>query len=123
MNRSGLTVIESMIAMVILGLVMVSISQFYQYTVYRNEREEQKSVANAMVRDYLEVVKKQYLIPSDEQILPAYRIANGDTLYYHINEDVALTSDTLKEGTLIIHLEGDTLIRVQTLIAKGVSFE
>lgn len=123
MNQKGLTIIESMIAMVILGLVMVSISQFYQYTIHRNEREEQKSVAIAMVRDYLEVVKAQFLIPTDEKILPAYRIANGDTLYYHINENIALTSDTLKEGTLIIHLEGDTLVRVQTLIAKGVSFE
>lgn len=123
MNRRGLTIIESMIAMVILGLVMVSISQFYQYTIRRNEREEQKSVANAMVRDYLEVVKTQYLIPSDERILPAYRIANGDTLYYHIHEDVMLMTDSLKEGTLIIHLEGDTLVRIQTLIAKGVSFE
>lgn len=117
MNSKGLTIIESMIAMIILSILIVSISQFYQYTIHRNEREEQKSVASAMMEDYLELVKLQTLNPQKELILEPYRIVNGDTLYYSIKTDLT-TEEELKEGTIAIVYKEDTLLRVRSLLLK-----
>ncbi len=122
MNRSGLTIIESMIAMVILGIITVSISQFYQYTIGVNEREEQKSTASAMVKDYLELVKQSELLPQKEYNLEPYRIVNGDTLYYHIRKELQ-KSDELDEGVLSIVLQEDTIVRVKTILLKEFTRE
>lgn len=122
MNSRGLTIIESMIAMIILGIISVSISQFYQYTIRKNERVEQESVASAMAEDYLELLKAQILFPDKELTLEQFRIVNGDTLYYHIQEDI-VNRDDPKQGIIFIICKDDTLLRLKTLLLKEGTYE
>lgn len=122
MNTKGLTIIESMIAMVILGIITVSISQFYQYTIYKNEHVEQQSVAHAMAHDYLELLKMKTLSPAKELSLPSLRIVNGDTLYYVFKKDL-IALDQPEQGVVCIVCKSDTLIKFKSLLLPEGSYE
>lgn len=122
MNPKGLTIIESMIAMVILGLISLGISQFYQYTIYKNESVEQRSVANAMAEDYLELLKLQTLSPETELQYDKHRIINGDTLYYHFVPDLE-DVDKPAQGVLYILCKEDTLLQMKTVFLKEANYE
>lgn len=125
MSNKGFTIIESMIAMIILGIIMVSVSSLYQYIIRKNERQEQKTHAAAMVMNYMESVKEEQLLHSVVELEP-YSVVNGDTLYYKVFEDISETmspEQEVKTGKLYVICKNDTLFRVQTTLLKENHFE
>jgi len=113
-SQSGMTLIETLVALAILGLVaaafLYGLATASKATIIANEQ----TIAESLVRSEIEYVKNcdyQYLA-SEYPIAPALTIPEGWTVPPPVVELVHATDDGIQKVTVTAEYNGETIFSV-----------
>jgi prepilin-type N-terminal cleavage/methylation domain-containing protein len=118
MNNRGVTLVEALIAMVVLSIISAACFSFFHHGIHRFTRYEEQERAQSLAASYLEEVKLSYLHPeyTPDPICELHR--GTTTLKLHIHRETTLSG--LPYGSIYIVRNTDTLLHIRTvLLSEG----